>query len=349
MNTESRRNFPRIRAVVSHRPQTRTDLQFTRKAREVAQLADTFSFTFFSPRDEFQQPFPNITINVEQLGVKSPTDIKKQVTSQGEVYQITINEKWMARSTRWEIAEVLLHQMLITSFATWSNRNIRTTTDYHVQPLIGMAEELGLHLEPFYGRHLKPADGQFEKLMAILGIDKPNITMQDQVLSPKGKTKGVKHWWDNSREPVKGNSTNKKFVCGCGGIRSGKADLNSGCFDCGQMYRLDGSNEPPRYIDMAFKPEPKRPHLDKINGLFTSKARTTLLQTFFSNPDVELHVRGLVRRTGLEINAVRRELAKFEEMGLVRSHQEQNRRVYSLEKESDEVVALSYFFPAKID
>ncbi len=66
--------------------------------------------------------------------------------------------------------------------------------------------------------------------------------------------------------------------------------------------------------------------------LITSKSRVTLLNVFLSTPYEMYHVRECVRRTGDEINAVRRELQFLEKHGIFQKEQRANRIYYSLDK-----------------
>lgn len=66
--------------------------------------------------------------------------------------------------------------------------------------------------------------------------------------------------------------------------------------------------------------------------LITSKSRVKLLEVFLSDPSQMYHVRGLVRLTGDEINAVRRELAFLEKKGILQKEPRANRVYYSFNK-----------------
>ena len=70
-----------------------------------------------------------------------------------------------------------------------------------------------------------------------------------------------------------------------------------------------------------------------LSDLITSKVRVKILDLFFSNLKEIYHVRGIVRETGEEINAVRRELTKFEKDGILRKEPRGNRIYYSLREE----------------
>lgn len=70
-----------------------------------------------------------------------------------------------------------------------------------------------------------------------------------------------------------------------------------------------------------------------LSDLITSKSRVTLLKVFLSHPYEMFHVRECVRRTGDEINAVRRELQYLEKNGILQREQRANRVYYSLDKE----------------
>ncbi|MDO8488471.1 MAG: winged helix-turn-helix domain-containing protein [bacterium] len=65
-----------------------------------------------------------------------------------------------------------------------------------------------------------------------------------------------------------------------------------------------------------------------LRQLFISKTRVKLLEIFLSDPTQMYHVRDLVRRAGEEINAVRRELARMEQFGLVKKEPRGNRLYY---------------------
>lgn len=69
-----------------------------------------------------------------------------------------------------------------------------------------------------------------------------------------------------------------------------------------------------------------------ISDLITSKARVKLLNVFLESPTEMAHVRELVRRTGDEINAVRRELSFLEKKGILTKEPRANRVYYSLSK-----------------
>jgi|SRR3989344_1072162 len=64
--------------------------------------------------------------------------------------------------------------------------------------------------------------------------------------------------------------------------------------------------------------------------LLISKVRVKILELFLANPQESYHVREIVRRVEEEINAVRRELARLEKVGLLASEWRANRRYYSV-------------------
>jgi len=67
-----------------------------------------------------------------------------------------------------------------------------------------------------------------------------------------------------------------------------------------------------------------------LERLFSSRTRVKLLELFLLYPEREIHVREICRITGLNINAVRRELANLEELGLLRSRTAGNARFYTV-------------------
>ena len=70
-----------------------------------------------------------------------------------------------------------------------------------------------------------------------------------------------------------------------------------------------------------------------LSDLITSKVRIKILELFFSNLKEIYHVRGIVREINEEINAVRRELTKLEEDGVLRKEPRGNRIYYSVRTE----------------
>lgn len=70
-----------------------------------------------------------------------------------------------------------------------------------------------------------------------------------------------------------------------------------------------------------------------LKDLFISKTRVKLLETFLSDPTQMYHVRDLVRRIDEEINAVRRELSRMEELGMVKKEPRGNRLYYWFRKD----------------
>ena len=70
-----------------------------------------------------------------------------------------------------------------------------------------------------------------------------------------------------------------------------------------------------------------------LKDLMVSKVRVKLLQTFLSAPKEMFYVRQLVRATGEEINAVRRELSRMEKAGMVKKEGRGNRLYYWFNKD----------------
>ncbi len=69
-----------------------------------------------------------------------------------------------------------------------------------------------------------------------------------------------------------------------------------------------------------------------LADLFVSRVRVKLLKIFLSEPQEIFYVRQLVRLSGEEINAVRRELARLETRGLIKKEPRANRLYYSFVK-----------------
>ena len=65
-----------------------------------------------------------------------------------------------------------------------------------------------------------------------------------------------------------------------------------------------------------------------INTLITSQTRIKLLRKFFLNSRTKAHLRGLESEFGESSNAIRLELNRFEEAGLLHSLRDGNKKVY---------------------
>ncbi len=66
-----------------------------------------------------------------------------------------------------------------------------------------------------------------------------------------------------------------------------------------------------------------------LDSLITSKTRIKLLTRLFLNSNSYGHLRGLQSEFGESSNSIRLELNRFEQAGLLTSHTEANRKVYS--------------------
>lgn len=71
-----------------------------------------------------------------------------------------------------------------------------------------------------------------------------------------------------------------------------------------------------------------------LEAIFVSKVRIKVLKFFLLQPDARLHMRGIVREIEEEINAVRRELLRLEENGIVKSEEDKGRKFFEINKES---------------
>lgn len=73
----------------------------------------------------------------------------------------------------------------------------------------------------------------------------------------------------------------------------------------------------------------------KLVDFMISKVRVKMVHLFFRNPTQIYYVRQITREIDEEINAVRRELERMTEAGILRSEQRGNRLYYSLNKQYD--------------
>lgn len=86
------------------------------------------------------------------------------------------------------------------------------------------------------------------------------------------------------------------------------------------------------------------PNLAKnLDHLFISKVRIKALKYFIFNPDIPIHLRGLVRELKEEVNAVRREVTRLTEIEFIISEIRGNRRYFLLNRDFvflDEVLSI---------
>jgi hypothetical protein len=70
-----------------------------------------------------------------------------------------------------------------------------------------------------------------------------------------------------------------------------------------------------------------------INTLITSETRIKLLRKFFLNSSTKAHLRGLESEFGESSNAIRLELNRFEEAGLLHSLRDGNKKIYQANRD----------------
>ncbi len=81
-----------------------------------------------------------------------------------------------------------------------------------------------------------------------------------------------------------------------------------------------------------------------LEHLFISKVRIKTLEYFLLNPTESIHLRGAVREFNEEINAVRRELTRLEELKLVTVEDKGNRKYFTLNLDHQFIPELTSLF-----
>lgn len=71
-----------------------------------------------------------------------------------------------------------------------------------------------------------------------------------------------------------------------------------------------------------------------LESLFVSKVRIKVLKYLLLQPNSRLHLRGISREINEEINAVRRELVRLEEIGMVKSEESSAKKYFMANKDS---------------
>ena len=80
-------------------------------------------------------------------------------------------------------------------------------------------------------------------------------------------------------------------------------------------------------------PKVKMGSSSSLKNLFVSQVRVDMLKLFLLNPGKGWHVRGIARKVGAEINAVRRELSNLTAVGLLRKNPQKNRLYYTVRED----------------
>lgn len=67
-----------------------------------------------------------------------------------------------------------------------------------------------------------------------------------------------------------------------------------------------------------------------LSDLFVSQVRVDIIKLFLRKPSLRVHIRGICRAVGAEINAVRRELSNLTSLGLLRREKSGNKIYYQV-------------------
>lgn len=81
-----------------------------------------------------------------------------------------------------------------------------------------------------------------------------------------------------------------------------------------------------------------------MEQLFGSKTRVKLLNLFLSNPNRSFYVREITRKIEEQINSVRRELGNLLNIGILKSHEKDNKLYYEVNQEYEHFEALAAIF-----
>lgn len=222
--------------------------------REVSQFLyrtyDLAKFTFFSPRDETQLTMPQAVIAVDQMRIEALAAHRLTYNPNGLPFEIRTNSRWIERP-RWGLAESLVHEMVHLYQEDGADRYMDRFTGeplehckngYHNKQFVEMCAEIGLHPLIGIGAHWRPADGQFERLMELMEVEKP-AHAYGEFKKPEGNVKGRDaDWFAADRGKVRGISTLTLYTSDactrsspCR-IRAGRRDLILNCGECGGHF-----------------------------------------------------------------------------------------------------------------
>jgi hypothetical protein len=215
----------------------RWNLQKT--VQELYRWSDVNRFYFFSPKEAYQNPIPNLVIGVEPMDIRTLAHYHVKENAVGLPYEISFNQSYIDLSL-WELNEILVHEM-IHLYQENTPGLQPCKGGWHNLQFVDIAEEIGLHPLPGIGAHWCPANGQFARLMERCGLPKPKRADRD-FAKPDGQGKPP-NWWDDQGKK-KGKSTlilytnpsctRKPTPCK---IRSGRSDLRLKCEECGGTFK----------------------------------------------------------------------------------------------------------------
>lgn len=208
-------------------------------AKDLSNMSDLFRFYVFQIKHSGDYEMPVPLIALEELDVRTLGAYYLRENPLGLRWQISLNTKWAHRPA-WELYETLCHEMVHLyqeNHPTLEN----CKHGYHNRQFVDLCEEIGLHPKVGEGFHLRPADGQFARLMERFGIERPAYS-EKVVVKPGEK----QNWWDEDRGgKPKGASNMALYTASecphspsCK-IRSGRKDLRISCDECGGKFHLN--------------------------------------------------------------------------------------------------------------
>ena len=173
--------------------------------------AGRFTDRFLVPVLELNRdgPLPSPVIGFESFDHRVHAYYRLGKNAFGLKDEIILNERHLSRPL-YSVLETVLHEQI----HLWQQRRGEHPVErnYHNQEFVEKAEQLGLHPQPISGIHLRPADGQFERLMREHGITRPSQEMVFPVQNRQEK----RNWWQDPGKERKGRSTLEKWSCPCG-------------------------------------------------------------------------------------------------------------------------------------
>jgi hypothetical protein len=208
------------------------DWQWQPVAKDLSNMSDLLRIYFFRAKylGEYEMPVP--LLGLEEMDVRTLGAYYLKENALGLRWQISLNTKWAHRPA-WELYETLCHEM-VHLFQENHPLLEKCKHGYHNRQFVEICEEIGLHPKLGEGYHLRPADGQFARLMTRWGVEKPHHTDQAET-EPSAK----KNWWDDDRGgKPKGSSTMTLYTAeGCPKtpickFRAGRKDLKVRCVEC---------------------------------------------------------------------------------------------------------------------
>jgi hypothetical protein len=207
-------------------------------ARQLYPVADGLTFYFLGRKTPDQLAIPSPLLAFARDDVRTLAHYKLGENPNGLKWEILFNTLHLNRPF-YSLCETLMHELCHLYQESMSERRVqgfRTCRGgYHNKQFVEICEAIGLHPKLGEGWHLRPADGQFAKLM-----DRWCIAPPPPIRLPTDSDRT--DWWSFGAPKPKGSSNLVLYTteectrdARCK-LRSGRRDLRIECLECSGTF-----------------------------------------------------------------------------------------------------------------